>query len=175
MKPRESKKNSQSVLDNAPISLFRRLYQVATAASAEVLAADGLIPLEYGVLLRIHANPGVDQITLAGLLALDRTTTSSVLFKLERRGLVEREINEADRRARVLRLSPKGLEIRDRLRPHTLAAQENIWSVLTSTERKQLIGMLQRVMDANRHYMRLGAGRRKRTKTRMARRDAAVS
>jgi DNA-binding MarR family transcriptional regulator len=175
MKSTAPKENPKSGLDNAPIALFRRLYQIATAVSAEVLAPDGLIPLEYGVLLRIHANPGVDQITLAGLLALDRTTISSVLFKLEKRGLVEREVNDVDRRARVLRLTPKGLEIRDRLRPTTRAAQENIWSVLTSTERKQLIEMLQRVMDANRPYMRLGAGRRKRTKTKSARSGKAVS
>jgi DNA-binding MarR family transcriptional regulator len=173
MKSPALEKDSQSILDNAPISLFRRLYQIATAASAEVLAPDGLIPLEYGVMLRIHANPGVDQITLAGLLALDRTTISSVLFQLEKRGLVEREVNEMDRRARVLRLTPKGLEIRDRLRPRTLAAQENIWSVLTPTERKQLIEMLQRVMEANRHYMRLGAGRRKRRKIKARRKDGA--
>src|SRR5688572_15798487 len=83
-------------LNLAPIALFRRLYQIATAASAEALASDDLIPLEYGVLLRVEANPGIDQNTLGHLLALDRTTISSVVFKLEQRGLIERAINDED-------------------------------------------------------------------------------
>lgn len=156
--------DANTPLHHAPISLFRRLYQIATAASAEVVAAEDLIPLEYGVLLRLHANPGVDQNTLSNLLALDRTTTSSVVFKLEQRGLIERGINDADRRARTLRLTAKGEAIRARLRPDTAAAQERIWSVLSASERKQVIAMLVRVLDANQAYMRLGAGRRKRSK-----------
>jgi DNA-binding MarR family transcriptional regulator len=155
-------------LNTAPIALFRRLYQIATAASAEVLASDDLIPLEYGVLLRVHANPGIDQNTLGQLLALDRTTISSVVFKLEKRGLIERGINDEDRRSRTLRLTSKGEAIRARLRPDTAAAQEGIWSILSASERKQLIAMLVRVIDANRAYMRLGAGRRKRSKNKSA-------
>ncbi len=156
--------DANTPLHHAPISLFRRLYQIATAASAEVVEAEDLIPLEYGVLLRLHANPGVDQNTLSNLLALDRTTTSSVVFKLEQRGLIERSVNEADRRARTVHLTAKGEALRARLRPATAAAQERIWSVLSASERKQVIAMLVRVLDANQAHMRLGAGRRKRSK-----------
>jgi DNA-binding MarR family transcriptional regulator len=167
--PRVAKDTTANApLNTAPIALFRRLYQIATAASAEVLASDDLIPLEYGVLLRVHANPGIDQNTLGHLLALDRTTISSVVFKLEKRGLIERGINDDDRRARTLHLTSKGEAIRARLRPGTAAAQERIWSVLSAPERKQLIAMLLRVIEANRAHMRLGAGRRKRSKNKSA-------
>jgi DNA-binding MarR family transcriptional regulator len=167
--PRVSKDApANAPLNTAPIALFRRLYQIATAASAEVLANDDMIPLEYGVLLRVHANPGIDQNTLGNLLALDRTTISSVVFKLEKRGVIERGINDDDRRARTLLLTSKGEAIRARLRPAAAAAQERIWSVLSATERKQLITMLVRVVDANQAYMRLGAGRRKRSKNKSA-------
>ena len=155
-------------LNVAPIALFRRLDQIATAVAAEVVAEDDLTPLEYAVLLRVNANPGLDQNTLGNLLALDRTTISSLVFKLEQRGLIERGINDNDRRARSLQLTPEGEAIRARLRPAGAAAQQRIWSVLSASERKQLIAMLVRVIDANQAYMRLGAGRRKRSKNKSA-------
>ena len=150
-----------TVFDRTPISLFRRLHQIATAVSAGVVEPENLVPLEFGTLLRIYGNPDVDQNTLAALLALDRTTISSLVFGLEKRGLIERAVNKKDRRARAVRLTRRGRAVVEKLRPVAAAAQQNILSVLSESERKQLVVMLQRVIAANSEHMRLGAGRRK--------------
>jgi DNA-binding MarR family transcriptional regulator len=149
---------------HSAIYLGRRFFQIAHAAAAEAHAAIGLSPLEFGVLIQLSDRPGVDQNTLAERLALDRTTTSAIVYKLEQLGLIERAVSETDRRARVLRLAPAGAALHDRHRPKAQEAQQHVLSVLTSSERKLLADMLTRVIEANQQYVQPGTIRRRRAK-----------
>lgn len=144
------------------MALGRRFYQIAVARTAEVHASLGLRPLEFGVLIRLRDTPGLDQNSLAELMALDRTSAGAMVQHLEELGLVERAVNDNDRRARVLRLTPAGETLHDRQRPKALAAQRRMLEVLSAAERQALIDMLVRVVDANERYVRPGAGRRRR-------------
>ena len=72
-----------------PIALARRLYQIATAVAAEVHDQEqtGLRHLEFGVMVRIHDTPGLDQNALAGWMALLAgllLTTAAVAQETER-------------------------------------------------------------------------------------------
>jgi DNA-binding MarR family transcriptional regulator len=149
---------------HSAIYLGRRFFQVAHAAAAEAHSAIGLSPLEFGVLFQLHDFPGVDQNTLADRLALDRTTTSATVFKLERLGLIRRDVSDRDRRARSLRLAPAGEALYSSHRPKALAAQQRVLSVLTPPERKQLAALLTRVIEANQQYLQPGMIRRRRAK-----------
>lgn len=111
-------------------------------------------------MVRLHDTPGLDQNSLAEWLALDRTTISALVFRLEQQGLIERAVNGADRRARVLRLTRAGKALHDSIRPKTGAAQQRILSVLEPAERRAFIDMLARVIQANQAYVGAGAGRR---------------
>jgi DNA-binding MarR family transcriptional regulator len=53
--------------------------------------------------------PGMGSVAL--LLAMDRTTLTAALKPLERRGLVKTKIDPADKRGRLLMLTPKGSEL----------------------------------------------------------------
>ena len=141
---------------HSAIYLGRRFFQVAHAAAAEAHADIGLSPLEFGVLFQLHDRPGVDQNTLAERLALDRTTTSTTVFQLERLGLIKRDVNGRDRRARILRLTPPGVALYTSHRPKAQAAQQRVLAVLTAAERTQLAELLTRVIDANRQYLQPG-------------------
>jgi DNA-binding MarR family transcriptional regulator len=155
-------------LTRYPIALARRFYQIATAVTAEVHENEntGLRHLEFGVMVRLHDTPGLDQNSLADCLALDRTTISTLVFRLEQLGLIQRAVNGADRRARVLRLTAKGKTLHDRVREKTTAAQARILSVLAPAERRSLVDLLARVIEANQAYARPGAGRRRPVKRR---------
>ena len=150
-------------LSRFPIGLARRFYQIATAVTAEVHEHEntGLRHLVFGVMVRLHDTPGLDQNSLADWMALDRTTISALVFRLEQRGLIARAVNGADRRARVLRLTPKGKTLHDRVRAKAVAAQARILSVLAPAERRVLVDLLVRVIEANLAYARPGAGRRR--------------
>ncbi len=148
----------------SPIALSRRLYQIAVARAAEVQDGHGIVPLEFAILIHLTTSPGIDQNTLSARLALDRTSTGALVQGLENKGLVTRAVSSTDRRARVLELTAKGAALHARLRPKGEAAQAEILSVLSVAERKALIDMLVRVIEANAAYVRPGAGRRKRTR-----------
>jgi DNA-binding MarR family transcriptional regulator len=146
----------------SPIALSRRFYQIAVARAAEVQAGHDIVPLEFAVLIHLHASPGIDQNTLAARLALDRTSAGALVHGLEKKGLVRRAVSTTDRRARILDLTARGAALHAKLRPAGEAAQARILAVLTPAERKSLLDMLVRVINANDAYVRPGAGRRKR-------------
>ena len=54
---------------------------------------------------------------VASLLAMDRTTLTAALKPLERRGLLEITADPSDRRARVMKLTPKGRRLLARAVP----------------------------------------------------------
>ena len=159
---RSASLNESDYAAQAPIALGRRFYQIAVAAVAQAHEPCGLTPLEFAVLIHLHDAPGIDQNTLAEHMALDRTSTGALVYLLEQQRLIERQVSDADRRARVLRLAPRGLALHNKQRPKGRAAQERLMKVLTLDERRLFVDMMRRVIDANQEYARPGAGRRRR-------------
>ena len=149
----------------SPIALATRFAQICVAAAAETSAREGLTPLQGGVLAylnKIDGEPDIDQNGLAARLGIDRASTSQHVDELEAMGLVERRVNSADRRARLLRLTPRGEKVRARLHPASSAAYMRVLEPLAPHERELLLDLLVRVIEANDALARPGAGRRKR-------------
>ena len=67
--------------------------------------------------------------SVAALLAMDRTTLTAALKPLQRRGLLDIAADPADRRARLMMLTPKGRKLLARAVPiwkSTHAAVEDL-------------------------------------------------
>ena len=82
--------------------------------------------MQWGVLAylsKITGEPGIDQNNLAARLGVDRNNASLLVEGLVASGLVERNVNGADRRARSLQLTMKGEKLFARLRPKNLRRQ----------------------------------------------------
>ena len=74
----------------------------------EALRPVGLTSGQFSLLMSLN-RPEPPRIgSVAGLLAMDRTTLTANLKPLERRGLVRVVVDAADRRSRRLRLTPAG-------------------------------------------------------------------
>ena len=97
-------------VNEMPGHLARRFQQIAVAVFlAEVEAAGyDLTPVQYAALTAVSANPGLDQVTLAGLMAFDRTTITGVVDRLVQKGLITRQESSRDRRARELTMTVAG-------------------------------------------------------------------
>jgi DNA-binding MarR family transcriptional regulator len=146
-------------------ALARRFYQICVTLSADSVAAADLTPLQFAVLACLNkrnGQPGIDQNGLAARLGVERSHVSLLVEELGSRGLVERRVNGADRRVRILRLTPKGEGVFDRLRSKNAAANERVLDPLTAKERELLFDLLIRVIRQNTAYARPGAGRRRR-------------
>jgi DNA-binding MarR family transcriptional regulator len=142
--------------------LARRFQQVCAAMVAEALVGEDLVQLEYGSLVCLDIEPGIDQRRLAEAMGIDPSNASLIVDRLHSKGLIERRINGADRRARELYLTAKGRNLWRRINPKTRAANARVLAPLARAERELLLDLLIRVIEGNRSHARPGAGRRKR-------------
>jgi DNA-binding MarR family transcriptional regulator len=129
---------------------------------AEAIADENLVQLEYGSLIALELEPGVDQRRLADAMGIDPSNACLIVDRLHSMGLIERRINKADRRARELFLTPKGKAMWRRLRIKATVANQRVLAPLVPAERELFIDLLIRVIEGNRAYARPGGGRRKR-------------
>ena len=137
---------------SAAVAIARRFHQICSARAAEVVGPTGLTPLQYGALVHLSrqtGKPGIEQNTFAERLNVDRNTASLVVEQLAKKGLVAREIDSADRRVRLLSLTPQGEKLYARLRPAFIAANEEILAPISARERKLLTELLIRVIEGN--------------------------
>jgi DNA-binding MarR family transcriptional regulator len=121
--------------------------------------------VQYGAMANLNrqdGEPGIDQIGLAARLGVDRNSAGKLVEDLEAKGLIERRVNGADRRARLLQLTAKGERLFLQVRKKNLAAQARTLETLTPAEREMLLELLTRIIAANGQHARPGAGRRKR-------------
>ena len=86
-----------------PGHLIRRMQQASLAIFDTEMARAGcdLTSVQYAALVAIAAQPGLDQATLASVIAFDRVTTGGVIDRLEAKGDVRREMPSDDRRSRL--------------------------------------------------------------------------
>jgi DNA-binding MarR family transcriptional regulator len=148
-----------------PLALARRFFQICNTVGAEAVAEADLTPLEFAVMAYVNSTdgePDIDQVGLADRVGVDRNTTSLLVRSLEAKGLLEQRVSETDRRARLIRLTPRGEKLFRKLHPKALAAQEQILAFLEPAESDLLLDLLLRVIEEYRHLARPGAGRRKR-------------
>src|SRR5512147_214183 len=113
-------------LYTAPGHLVRRLHQIAVSIFLEQTRAFRITPVQYSALMAIRAFAGIDQRRLAGVIAFDRSTIGSVVERLERRGLIVREIDRADRRYKALSLTPRGAQLLRDMEPAANAVGERL-------------------------------------------------
>ena len=139
-----------------PGHLARRFQQIAVAVFlAEVdNAGYDLTPVQYAALAAINANPGIDQVTLAGLIAYDRTTITGVVDRLVQKGLVARQESSRDRRARELKITDVGRRAFRAITPAVEAAQRIMMRGLTDKEAKELVRLLQKAIAAGNELSR---------------------
>jgi len=143
------------------VYLARCLYQITTALAAEALADDDITLLQWAALVHIGVNPDIDQSGLGERAGIDRTNTGRIVEELLNAGLVDRRVDDLDRRARLLRLTAGGREVLKRLRPLALALEDRLLAPLTAKEKETFFDLAGRMIQANRAYLRPGAGRRK--------------
>ncbi len=145
-----------SQLHDLPGHLIRRLHQIAVSAfTAEATAAGcDLTPVQFAALSVLRDHPGVDQATLAGMIAYDRVTIGGVIARLELRGCLERVVSETDRRARTLRLTETGAALLDSIAGAVLRAQDLMLQGLTAEERASFLALLRKTADAGNELSR---------------------
>ena len=144
-----------------PAHLARRFNQICLGVTAEILGGEDLTPMLFGVLVAVVEQPGRGQRQVAERMGVDVVNFGQMIDELEGKGLVERKIDPDDRRARKLYVTERGAALRRRLSPDLISAQQRLLAPLAPDERRALLDLLVRVIEANDSYARPGNGRRK--------------
>lgn len=134
---------------HAPGYLIRRAHQVAVAIFMEETGDFDTTPVQFAILNALIDDPGEDQVTLAGKVAFDAATFGSVIGRLEGKGWVRREPDEADRRRKLLWVTPDGEQAALRMKRAVAKAQNRILAPLDAAERDELITLLGKLVDGH--------------------------
>ncbi len=140
--------NELAALYGRPGFMIRRAHQIATSIFLEASAELRTTTTQYGVLTILQFHPGVDQITVARLLGLDRSTTGSVLRTLEAAGHVRRLVGP-DRRRRSLQLTEAGASHLAELHGRAAVAVDRLLEPLGTDERSTFLGLLAKLTAAH--------------------------
>lgn len=137
-------------LNNMPGHLIRRMQQIAVAVFHMEVEAAGIdiTPVQYAALMRVAGNPGIDQVTLAGLIAYDRTTIAGVVDRLVQKNFLSRDVSPKDRRAKILHITETGEEALEVLTPAVERAQKIMLRGLDDTEAAEFMALLNKAMEA---------------------------
>jgi MarR family transcriptional regulator, lower aerobic nicotinate degradation pathway regulator len=133
------------VLDQQVGHLLRRANQRHTALFAKRFAAFDLTPLQFAVVMRLREAGPLSQNLLGRETAMDPNTVQGVILRLLRRRLVTRSGSDADKRRKVLALTPEGRALAERLIIEGHAVTEETLAPLSATQRRQFLGLLARL------------------------------
>jgi DNA-binding MarR family transcriptional regulator len=117
----------------------------ALAAEEPVLQAHDLQMWDYAVLGALEGGPAPTQGELAQAVRRDQTRLIPILDRLEARGLLRRVVDPADRRNRVVELTPAGRERVAACRREIQAGEREVLRDLAPAEAEALTATLDRL------------------------------
>jgi DNA-binding MarR family transcriptional regulator len=119
---------------------------MSRARHADAMAPLGLRSKEHAALLTLQGEGPISQQALGRYLRIDPGSMVDLVDELERRRLVERRRNPADRRAYAIHLTPAGEEMLRQAEGVAREVEDDILRGLTPEERETLQGLLRRIL-----------------------------
>jgi DNA-binding MarR family transcriptional regulator len=136
-------------LGRRPGFLIRRLHQIHVALFQKKCAGFDVTPLQYSLLSALARRGTADQTTLAADVALDRTTTTGALKRLQSRKFIGRAVYSRDRRSQICRLTKAGASLLLQMEASARAAHRETLAGLSKAEQKRFVAMMHRIVAAD--------------------------
>jgi DNA-binding MarR family transcriptional regulator len=108
----------------------------------------GLAPAQFMTLLELWNEDGLTQKDLVRRLDVEQATMANTLKRMERDGLIARQENPDDRRARLIRLTPKAKKLQDDATAAATAVNEKALAGFSAEERRAFVAMMARAIGA---------------------------
>jgi DNA-binding MarR family transcriptional regulator len=140
--------------------LLRQAWYGLNQALRRRIAHLDLTPDQFTVMRTLLEEHGITQRRLASLISSDPNTVASLVNRMEKAGLLERETHEQDRRANRLGVSRRGKVKYERAREIAVALQHEVLEVLPEAGRASFLEQLQMVAEACRAAALNSVGRK---------------
>jgi DNA-binding MarR family transcriptional regulator len=151
---RNTSNRKPGALYQMPGHLIRRCHQISVALFLEECAGFEITPQQYAVLTVLADNDGVDQITLAGLAAFNRTTAGEIVERMKSAGLLERRDDLHDRRVKNIFITKEGRRLLANVNDPVMRVQQRLLEPLTPAERAKFVELLARIASENNELSR---------------------
>jgi len=125
-----------AILSHTVSSLVARVYD----------RSFGLTIPEWRVIAIVGRFPGLSAVEVAERTMMDKVAVSRAVTKLIKRGRIEREFADADRRRSILNLSADGRKVHDEIAPLALKMEGDLLHGLTETEVATLNTVIERLL-----------------------------
>jgi len=106
----------------------------------------GLSPVQCHLLHLIEPDAPLPMSRLAGVLQCDASNVTGLIDRLEQRGIVVRRPSPADRRVKVVQLTPTGSRLRAQLL-RRMTARPLPLTRLAAREHRTLVKLLERLLE----------------------------
>ncbi|PKL14604.1 MAG: hypothetical protein CVV52_01075 [Spirochaetae bacterium HGW-Spirochaetae-8] len=124
------------------IAAMTRYWQAYTHRS---LMGIDLVCSEHAVIMYLAQQDNVNQDAISGNLSLDKGTIARTLAKLEEKNLVVREVNDLNRREKLVSLTPYGRAEVDIVMKVSDNWKTAVMQGLNSTEQDLFFNLLERI------------------------------
>jgi DNA-binding MarR family transcriptional regulator len=133
-------------LPDKPGHLIRLAQQRSAATFAKAARRHNITGVQHIIMVALNKYPDIDLSTLAGIVALDRSTTGAVVARLGERGIVEVEPSPSDRRAKLIRLSASGQALLERMLDAVARSQRDLLAPLDDAERELFFRIMRKLV-----------------------------
>jgi len=120
-------------------AMLQPLLRALVAAELPVLASHRISMWGYVVLNALEDGPARTQGALAEATGADKTRIIATLDELQQAGLITREPDPADRRARLLSITPAGRRVRNAVRAQIQANENRVLARLPVADRQAFL------------------------------------
>lgn len=141
-------------LDASPMAVVGRVSRLALLFDGELrrnFAQHDLDRASFDVLATLRRSNAEHSLTPAGLMRSSMVTSGAItqrLDRLEERGLVKRSPSETDGRGVLVKLTPAGLKLIDKVLPTHIETENRALAALSADERDALAGTLRKLLES---------------------------
>ncbi len=135
-------------------AMFAPLTRALIAREEPVLRAHDISMWGYIVLTALVEQPVRTQAALAAAISADKSRIIGVLDELQRRGLIQRQPDESDRRVHLLSLTPAGDRLRRSVQAAIRRTEEQVLGVLPPADREAFLRSLRALYELPLEAMR---------------------
>src|ERR1700733_3688484 len=134
-----------------PTWLISRAYARANGLLQDGFAqgGGGLRGYHYRLLAALDEWAPASQAALGRGTGIDRSDVTAALVDLEERGLVRRDVNQADRRRNIVSITPAGASRLETLDVVLDEIQERLLAPLSEDERRQFLALMRRIANGD--------------------------
>jgi DNA-binding MarR family transcriptional regulator len=136
-----------SALDRSPVHLLHRASQCAGEIFQAEITERDLTPRQLAVLVAVAHNEGVSQTDLVEHTGIDRSTLADLVWRMQKKGLLQRRRTRQDARAYAVKLTDEGRRVLAKAEPLAKRVDDRLLAALPAGQRDQFVRRLAALVE----------------------------